>query len=358
MKTTAFLSALVALAAVGSAAPAPVHNVFPVGATCSNPLQRKEWRQLTSSEKTSFYNAVKCLHNPITKPAQLGHIAPGVRTRFEDFIAEHQRQTATVHYVAHFFAWHRLFLSRFEQELRQCGYNAALPYWDYTIDTANLLGSPVLADFGGDGAFDPNADRAFGAMGGGCITSGPFSQAGGFRNISLGENTNTGYAPHCLTRNVKNLVGQVWLNPGREAEAVAKPTWEEFAVTLEGGMIWDTLGMHSGGHFGVSGTVGDMYTSPADPLFYLHHANLDRIWAKWQKQSPANLFAVGGSIKPRIQDLNPPNVPDIQMTSWFPINLGVLAGIEGYTTVGRLLDTKGTVPAGHLVTGSLCYEYV
>jgi tyrosinase len=101
-----------------------------------------------------------------------------------------------------------------------------------------------------------------------------------------------------------------------------------------------------------------MYTSPGDPIFYLHHGNLDRIWAKWQKQNTANKFAVGGSIKPRFDVLNPPNVPDIQMTSWFPINLGLLAGIPGFTTVGRLLDTKGTVPPGHLVTGNLCYEYV
>jgi len=33
--------------------------------------------------------------------------------------------------------------------------------------------------------------------------------------------------------------------------------------------------------------------SPADPVFWLHHANIDRLWAEWQKthrgQNPANL---------------------------------------------------------------------
>src|SRR6266571_1110573 len=37
-----------------------------------------------------------------------------------------------------------------------------------------------------------------------------------------------------------------------------------------------------------SAVGGDMETgsSPSDPLFWLHHANIDRLWAKWQKQHP------------------------------------------------------------------------
>ena len=26
--------------------------------------------------------------------------------------------------------------------------------------------------------------------------------------------------------------------------------------------------------------------SPADPLFWLHHANVDRLWARWQQSRP------------------------------------------------------------------------
>lgn len=26
----------------------------------------------------------------------------------------------------------------------------------------------------------------------------------------------------------------------------------------------------------------DLFASPADPVFYLHHSQLDRVWAQWQ----------------------------------------------------------------------------
>ena len=29
-------------------------------------------------------------------------------------------------------------------------------------------------------------------------------------------------------------------------------------------------------------------SSPGDPIFFLHHAWLDRLWAKWQAEDPAN----------------------------------------------------------------------
>jgi hypothetical protein len=60
-------------------------------------------------------------------------------------------------------------------------------------------------------------------------------------------------------------------------------------------------------HNAVGGTMASA-SSPADPLFFLHHANIDRIWSEWQvthpTQNPPNatetleprpLFGVSGS---------------------------------------------------------------
>lgn len=61
---------------------------------------------------------------------------------------------------------------------------------------------------------------------------------------------------------------------------LGKPTYTEFTMTLEG--------LHAGVHAWVGGTMSDIATSPADPLFWLHHANIDRIYTLWQKTHPDN----------------------------------------------------------------------
>ena len=65
-------------------------------------------------------------------------------------------------------------------------------------------------------------------------------------------------------------------------------TFQTFQRALEGAI-------HAGVHRAVGGDMGGA-SSPSDPLFWLHHANIDRIWAAWQtkhkKQAPANLSDV------------------------------------------------------------------
>lgn len=76
-----------------------------------------------------------------------------------------------------------------------------------------------------------------------------------------------------------------------------------------------------------------------DPLFFLHHCNLDRVLWNWQqKDLPARLHEVGGPIEPL--DYSGQNV-----TLDFEINIGTLAG---NATLEQLLNTQGDV---------LCYNY-
>jgi hypothetical protein len=44
-------------------------------------------------------------------------------------------------------------------------------------------------------------------------------------------------------------------------------------------------GMHDLVHVWVGGTMSYM-SSPNDPVFFLHHANIDRLWAQWQTAHP------------------------------------------------------------------------
>lgn len=97
----------------------------------------------------------------------------------------------------------------------------------------------------------------------------------------------------------------------------------------------------------------DMYTSPLDPLFYLHHANVDRIWAQWQAAEPASRqFAVGNPIAPRPNDALPrPDAPTGNVTLDFQLSIHG-TNIE----VGQILDTRGSSAPGH-PNGILCYRY-
>jgi len=53
-------------------------------------------------------------------------------------------------------------------------------------------------------------------------------------------------------------------------------SYEAFSQSLE------AKPFHNNVHMWVGGNMTDMQYSPQDPLFWLHHANVDRIWDLWQ----------------------------------------------------------------------------
>lgn len=82
--------------------------------------------------------------------------------------------------------------------------------------------------------------------------------------------------------------------------------------------------------------------SHIDPIFYLHHANLDRVWWSWQKNNLAKrLTDISGPIF--ILDYN--NVQGGNVTLAFPLSVGVNAP---NVTVGDVMDIRNTL---------LCYAY-
>lgn len=47
-------------------------------------------------------------------------------------------------------------------------------------------------------------------------------------------------------------------------------------------------GIHTAGHNIIGGVGIDPYASPGDPAFYLHHAQVDRVWTIWQNLNARN----------------------------------------------------------------------
>lgn len=144
-------------------------------------------RSLSQKERASYTTAVQCL---IKKRSQANkRKVPGARNRLDDFVASHLIEGDKIHFNGHLFAWHRHFVWLYEQALRkECGYKGAQPYWDWTLDSSNLLASPLFDgspySMGSNGEFFPHGSthlEAFGlkldlpaGTGGGCLKAGPF----------------------------------------------------------------------------------------------------------------------------------------------------------------------------------------
>lgn len=46
----------------------------------------------------------------------------------------------------------------------------------------------------------------------------------------------------------------------------------------------------------MGGVGADLFTSPTDPAFFLHHAQVDNMWWQWQSQDLATrAFAINGT---------------------------------------------------------------
>jgi len=54
------------------------------------------------------------------------------------------------------------------------------------------------------------------------------------------------------------------------------------------------------GGTGASGCFAGPKWTPNDPMFYLHHAMVDKLWAQWQLAAPQNALSfTGGSVRAR-----------------------------------------------------------
>lgn len=190
----------------------------------------------------------------------------------------------------------------YEQELRTtCGYTGAQPFWDLSLDAKSeddVLKSPLLdpiIGFGGNGPYMSDTEAsAFpnlpfvvpGRSGGGCVANGPFAK----RNVSLALGATLEYDPHCLRRDISPYIVTQAGNASVVDWALSADNFYDFNIRVQGGLQPDQMTLHASVHIGIGGNTGDIAnvnSSPGDPLFYLHHANLDRIWEEWQAKGPS-----------------------------------------------------------------------
>ncbi|EFW99235.1 tyrosinase [Grosmannia clavigera kw1407] len=270
---------------------------------------RKEWRTLTNDEKAKWVGAVKCLtsiHHERLSFTTNRTVLEGKRSLYDDFSYAHASLEHSAHGNAYFLPWHRWFTYLFDTSLREtCGYRGPTPYWDWSRDHADLFSSPVFEDspeYGlggtGDCASSPEADCT--------VTTGAFASSSEKGDFSL-----SWPIPHPLRRNLTLITG--WFEGERPQNSTLSPDFVRNATEKTTGDFFrfqDAMErMHDHVHNFVGGDMaGDcpkalpeekcqgMTASftPNDPLFWLHHAQLDRLWNEWQHHHPSNFAAFSG----------------------------------------------------------------
>ncbi|TEB20570.1 Di-copper centre-containing protein [Coprinellus micaceus] len=272
-------------------------SAVPTAGTCTEMRLFKEWRDMEKQDQLGYISAVQCLMNlPPKDPSR-----PDPKSRFDEFQATHIYLTDRVHSVGHFLPWHRHLGTLYGNALRdECGYKGPIAdsFWDWTRDADRtdvpLKDSPIfdpVYGFGGDGVpgtYTPPRDPLGGNMGfgpQGCIADGPFKDR--LSNLGPGRLA----TKHCIVRGIQDF----WRNTVLSSivkKVLESKTYEDFRIIVDS---FVTGPIHGGGHGIVGGEMLNIYSAGADPLFYLHHANLDRVWWKWQEADKSNrLYAMSG----------------------------------------------------------------
>lgn len=178
----------------------------------------------------------------------------------------------------YFLPWHRMYLHYFEKIVASviASLNGpadwALPYWNYS-DTTNAnarrippaFRSPQLPGGGMNHLFVANRSAA--SNSGGIVASPPFVALAAALNDSTfsGQSTggNPGFGgPQTNLSHSGGVIGRLEQTP------------------------------HGSMHVAVGGPGGWMSgfnTAGLDPLFWLHHANIDRLWVVWRKRNAQHL---------------------------------------------------------------------
>ncbi|CAH7686077.1 hypothetical protein BY996DRAFT_4575143 [Phakopsora pachyrhizi] len=275
--------------------------------TCPKIVVRKEWRSMDRESQKSYISAVKCL----TRKPSILNTGRNLR-HYDDFVSVHDRSRTRVHWVGKFLPWHRNFLHLYEKALNSCGYNGGIPRWDWSLDAENMTASPVWspdpeAGFGGNGVnFAENVD----GLGGGTVQDGAFAR---FQLLYPNR--------HFLQRGFNSpqefnqggtIYGSQYFDQNAVEVVKSSTDFLNFHVALEGTFPLspgpDQPGPHGTIHATIGGDMSPTSFAANDiqrllahfilfrRIFYLHHSNVDCIWAQWQKEDPSRLKDFAGNL--------------------------------------------------------------
>jgi tyrosinase len=198
-----------------------------------------------------------------------------------------------------FLPWHRWYLLVLEAQMqRVLGVGRddfGLPYWDWAADGSNLTPSrqrtaaQVWSIVGGNGR---PGDRQ--------VVDGPFTVGQFDIRIEQGPSGQLRATNRALRRNfgaaASRLPRQTEVDAALDDDTYDRAGWDtsasSFRNRLEG---WVPAGpaLHNRVHVWVGGDMGPG-SSPNDPVFFLNHCLVDKLWDTWQQASASHTYAPTG----------------------------------------------------------------
>ncbi len=228
------------------------------------------------------------------------------------------------HFCWYFLPWHRMYLHAFESICRSIIVESdevddetkatwALPYWDYDRDDARVLPpafrSPTL-----DGVPNPlfDAARDLGINSPVRFRGEPTPR---LARLQPAQTTAAGWffaTPYSSAFDPAFGGTETGFNHAGAPNAIPGP----LEITPHG-----SVHVFVGGP---TGKMSDFNQAAGDPIFWLHHANLDRLWEVWRTTTGIGLDPTGGNFVDRSFDFLDAAGARIQPTCGSVLNLANL----------------------------------
>ncbi|KAK0616891.1 hypothetical protein B0T14DRAFT_568459 [Immersiella caudata] len=342
------LASTIILAAAASFAAALPATAADGAAPCTTPEKRKSWHDVSDVDKKAYLDAVKCL---MTSPQKLNRL-PGAKTRWDELGSLHQIHALQIHTTGQFLPYHRYYLKTLDFLVRECGYKGALPYWDEPRDAGKFSKSPVFdktLGFGGSGVGSQS-----------CVMDGPLANL----TVNIGPGFKT--QPRCLNRRITDFLSTA-CGASYVTAAIGGSTYKQALDAIYSGP-------HLQGHMALSMMNGDSITSSGDPVFFLHHGFVDKMWADWQAKDPSKRYKDISGLNaqdPAVGFSEFSGGMEVESAMWGKPGKELLAvtpdpqsGDGGKTlTLNHVMSSLGIIPNATVADvmdikgGYLCYEY-
>lgn len=265
------------------------------------------------------------------------------------------------HFCPAFYPWHRQYLRLLELDLQAISGDASLsiPYWDWAMDQALLhhpnpkkRKKPEDLPIWDAGFMGGNGDSKDDWR----VAYGPFSYKLGRWSLIIrtpmdfdSTQPRDSFLRAEPDQDLRRQFGGGYIDTElelpslEEVQSVLKtvpydsPPWNGEKQSV--GFRKASEGLHGRGHMWVGWSMSP-WTSPNDPSFFLHHSNVDRLWAKWQDLHPDLPYLP----QEPIPEFPGQSIDEIMIPFGVPVSSVLNYREMGYQYDGKALDDRHPMP--------------